>query len=81
MIATRDWWQKADPIEAAIVDALRWNGPLTSAELARVFDEAVDAVGLVHRLKRLLSEGVIEVADARLMHGVVVRRYRAAIEG
>lgn len=80
MIATRDWWQSADPIEVAIVDALRWMGPSTTAELTHVFGSAVDVILLVHRLKRLLSEGIVEVVDARRSHGVVVRRYGAADE-
>lgn len=79
MIAARDWWRTADPIEVAIVDALRWIGPLTAADLTRVFEDVVDAVALVHRLKRLVLEGVVEPIDARRTRGIMVRRYRAAV--
>jgi hypothetical protein len=69
MIAARDWWRAPDPIELAIVDALRWIGPLTAAELARTFEGAVRPMFMVGRLRRLLSKGAVEVVDARQMRG------------
>jgi hypothetical protein len=80
VIAAHGWWGAADPIEVAIVDALRWIGPLTAADLTCVFEDVVDAVALVYRLKRLVSEGIVEPIDPRRMRGVTVRRYRAAEE-
>jgi hypothetical protein len=80
VIAASDWWQRADPIELAIVDALRWVGPMTAADLTRVFEGAVHPVLTAGRLRRLLSKGAVEVVDVRRMRGVTVRRYRVARE-
>lgn len=81
MIAARDWWRTADPIELAIIDALLWIGPLMAVDLTRTFEGAFHQVLLLNRLRRLVSEGVVEVVDFRQMRGVTVRRYRAALEG
>ncbi len=80
MIAAYDWWRTADPIEVAIVDALRWIGPLTAAELTHVFGGVFDPTMLLGRLRRLVSEGVIEAIDPRRVRGITVRRYRVAGE-
>jgi hypothetical protein len=81
VIAARDWWQRADSVEVAIVDAMRWiNEALTAADLARIFAGSLHPALLVDRLRRLVSEGVVEVVDSRQMRGVTVRRYRVVSE-
>lgn len=80
MIAARDWWRAADPIEVAIVEALGWMGPLMAADLTRVFEDFVNVVLLMQRLRRLVSEGIVEAIDVRRARGIMIRRYRIADE-